>query len=89
MLLLRIGIFICLLLALIGHATWLSVLLFAWYICVYTGYELVVLALLIDGYYGAFFHVPWLTIVVFGLFIMVTLTKERLLLYTHKDEILP
>ncbi len=61
---------------------------FAGYLFFYTGYELVVAAMLLDGYYGAFSDIPLLTIGVFVAWSGMLLLRERLLLYTQGDEIL-
>ncbi len=83
----RFILLLLILLATINQAPILAGGLFIFYLAFYTGYELVIVALLIDGYYGAFYSFPWLTVVVFWLFIIVTVTKEKLLLYTQTDEI--
>lgn len=84
----RIILLLLILLATINQLPIVAGGLFIFYLGYYTGYELVLVALLIDGYYGAFYSFPWLTVVVFWLFITVTVTKEKLLLYTQTDEIL-
>ena len=53
----------------------------------FTGYEIVILAMLIDGYYGAFYNFPTLTVMTFLLFTLVTYLK-KLLLYTGGDEVI-
>lgn len=85
---LRIFILLLLIFAIFNQFLWLSGLLFVWYLFKYAGFELVILAILLDGYYGAFYHFPRLTIIVFSLFFFTTITKERLLLYTQRDEII-
>lgn len=68
---------------------WLVVagIIFVGYLFFYTGYELVVVALLLDGYYGAFSGIPYLTLSAFGAWSGVLLLRQQLLLYTQKDEI--
>jgi len=71
---------------------WLAVagIIFIGYLFFYTGYELVVVAFLLDGYYGAFISgVPYLTLGAFSAWSGVLLLRQRLLLYTQKDEIIP
>lgn len=67
----------------------LAVPLFLAYVFFYTGYELVLLAVLIDGYYFAFYYWPRLTLLTFGVVLAVTFIKPRLFMYTNDDALLP
>ncbi len=52
----------------------------------YSGFELVVLALVLDGYYNAFMSWPLLTIATFLAWSVMIILRQRLLLYTQTDE---
>ena len=58
------------------------------YIYRYTGYELVVLAIIIDGYYAAFYRFPGLSLLVALLVISADFIKPHLLMYTKDDAFL-
>jgi hypothetical protein len=66
----------------------LAGLAFFGYLFRYAGYEIVALALLIDGYYGAFLEIPLLSLTVFCIWFATILLRERLLLYTQQNETL-
>ncbi len=66
----------------------MAILIFGWYLFRYTGYELVLVAVLLDGYYGAFSHIPVLTISTFLAWSAVLVLRTRLLLYTQDNEII-
>ena len=58
---------------------WVPVVcLYAWY---YDGWWIVIVAVLIDGYYGAFSAVPILSMATLALVIVVTMIRP--LIYTH------
>ena len=57
-----------------------------WYMFRYSGYELIFLAVLIDGYYGAFFSMPILSVSTLALVFLVNIIKPSLLMYTEKNE---
>ena len=61
--------------------------LYLGYLAWYGGYEIVVLAILIDGYYGSFYTFPTFTIVTFVGWTLVTYLK-KLLLYTGGNEVI-
>ncbi len=56
--------------------------LFLWYLFRYGGFELVIGAILLDGYYGGFLDVPALTIVVFVIYTARYFFKRHFLSYT-------
>ena len=64
----------------------LTLLLFSISLFKYSGFELVVLAMLLDGYYNAFASWPLLTIVSFLAWSLLIILRQRLLLYTQMDE---
>ena len=84
---LRITIFLLLILSILTQSYYIAALLFISYMLWFTGYEIVILAMLIDGYYGAFYNFPTLTVMTFLLFTLVTYLK-KLLLYTGGDEVI-
>lgn len=53
------------------------------------GYELVFVAILVDGYYQAFYSIPYLSIFTVSLIFILEMTKSHLLMYTDKNEIIP
>lgn len=57
-----------------------------WYITKFRGYELVLVALLSDGYYQSFYTIPFLTIGTFLVVFLVDVIKPQLLVYTGGDE---
>ncbi len=62
----------------------LSCLLF---LAVYTSYELFIVMVLIDGYMGAFYDMPWLSLGTGAALIFVAVIKKRLMLYTDRNEV--
>lgn len=52
----------------------------------FTGYELIVMAVLVDGYFGAFYTLPIIGISTITLVFLVDLLKPSLLVYTKTDE---
>jgi hypothetical protein len=85
---LRVISFLILLFCLINQFYLVAVGLFIWYLFKYSGYELVILGMLLDGYYGAFYAIPFLTLGTFLTWILVGAAKQRLLLYTEKNEVI-
>ena len=82
----RIILFGLLILSIFNQFYLIAGAVFIWYLLVYTGYELVALAILLDGYYGAFYAVPILTLGTFFVWITTDTIKRLLLLYTEKNE---
>ncbi len=64
-----------------------AVLLSLWYLFKNNGYELVLIGILIDGYYQAFYSVPTLTICSAVMVILASLIKPQLLMYTEDNEV--
>jgi hypothetical protein len=84
---LRIIVFFLLLVSILTQSYYLAGVLYLGYLFWYSGYEIVVLAILIDGYYGAFFGFPTFTVVTFLAWMLVTYLK-KLLLYTGGNEVI-
>lgn len=57
-----------------------------YYLLRYDGYELIVLAILLDGYYFSFYEVPLLSIGTLTTVFLINFIKPRLLMYTKDDE---
>jgi len=64
----------------------LAIPLGVWYMFRFTGYELIVVAVLVDGYFGAFYTLPIISISTITLVFLVDLLKPSLLMYTKTDE---
>ncbi len=64
----------------------LAIPLGLWYMFRFTGYELIILAVLVDGYFGAFNTLPIISILTIALVFLVDLLKPSLLMYTKTDE---
>lgn len=84
----RMGVVLVLVWLLTAQVYLVALPLGFWYIVKYKGYELVAVALLIDGYYQAFYTLPVLTISTFILVLLVDIIKPLLLVYTGGDEII-
>ena len=85
---LRFFLFISIAMLIITPLYLLCIPLALWYMFLFTGYELILLAVLIDGYFGAFYTVPVISILSIIMVFSVDLLKPTLLMYTKKDEIL-
>lgn len=66
---------------------WLGAVSLIAYIVKYTSFEIFVVMVLFDGYMGAFYEVPWLSLGTGTALILVTVIKKRLLLYTEHNEV--
>jgi hypothetical protein len=53
------------------------------YFYFYTAYELLIVALLVDGYFGAFGNVPVLSMMIGGIFIVIEGFKPYVSFRTH------
>lgn len=84
---LRIVILFLLLVSILTQSYYLAGALYIGYLAWFTGYEIVVLAILIDGYYGSFYGFPTFTVVTFVAWTLVTYLK-KLLLYTGGNEVI-
>lgn len=56
------------------------------YIFFFRGFELVIAAILIDGYFQAFYSFPWLSILTIGVVFLMDFIKPQLLMYTGQNE---
>lgn len=61
--------------------------LFLLYLFKYPGYELIASAILIDGYYQAFYSLPVLSMITVISVFLVNLIKPQLLMYTGDNEV--
>jgi hypothetical protein len=84
---LRVTFLLFLLICILTQSYFLAGFLYLAYLVWYSGYEIVVLAILVDGYYGAFFGFPTFTIVTFLAWMLITYLK-KLLLYTGGNEVI-
>lgn len=84
----RFLLIVAIALAFVSQFYVVALLLFVVSLVKYTGFELVVLAFIIDGYYGAFDSVPLASIIVFLVWSAGVLLRERLMLYTRDYETL-
>jgi hypothetical protein len=57
-----------------------------WYLLKVDGHELVVVSILVDGYYYAFYSVPILSLATIGLIVFFDFIKPQLLMYTGGNE---
>lgn len=60
--------------------------IFVWYLFRYSGYELVIIAFILDAFYGYLTHLPIITLSVFMAWTMILMLRPKLLLYTHDNE---
>lgn len=82
----RIFIFIIIALLMLTSFFWLAGIISVWYMFRFTGFELIVLAILIDGYFGAFYNIPIISILTIIMVFSIDLLKPTLLMYTSKNE---
>ncbi|MEZ4104523.1 MAG: hypothetical protein R3B60_04555 [Candidatus Paceibacterota bacterium] len=82
-------IFIFLLIASLSISPWyfFAVPFVIWYLFNFSGYELIILAILIDGYFGAFYNFPYLSVGVLVVVFLVDFIKPSLLMYTKNNEV--
>ena len=67
----------------IGFAPLTATAAVAYLVC-YSGFELIVLAALFDGYHGGFMSVPYVTLWTTGLVVAAEWLRPRLVLYTRE-----
>ncbi len=72
--------------SLIAQLNILAGLIALCYLIKFRGYELIAIAILVDGYYQAFYTMPLLSICTVVLVGLVNLIKPRLLMYTGDNE---
>ncbi len=83
---LRIFLFILITSLMLTPLFWLAGIISVWYMFRFTGFELIILAILIDGYFGAFYSVPVISILAIIMVFSIDLLKPTLLMYTSKNE---
>ncbi len=83
---LRLVTFVLIAILIITPLYWLVLPIALWYMFRYTGYELIVLAILVDGYFGAFDSLPLISFITIILVFLIDLLKPSLLMYTKNDE---
>lgn len=79
---LRFSLFITIVWSLVAGLWWVFVPLMLVYLFKYDGIELVLAAILTDGYYQYFYTVPIFTISTTCLYLFFSFIKPRLLMYT-------
>jgi hypothetical protein len=81
--------FLCLFIlwCLIAQVYFLAIPLSLWFIFRYRGYELIIIAILVDGYYQAYYSIPILSITTILVVFLVDIIKPRLLMYTGDNEV--
>ncbi len=84
---LRIFTFISITILMLTPLFWLAGVISVWYMFRFTGFELIILAILIDGYFGAFFSVPVISILTIITVFFIDILKPTLLMYTSKNEV--
>lgn len=82
----RLLIFIIIAALIITPLYLVTIPLAIWYMFRFTGYELIVLAVLVDGYFGAFHTLPIISLLTIVSVFLVDLLKPSLLMYTKTDE---
>lgn len=82
----RIVVIIFITWLLVAQLYWLGVPLSLFYILKNKGYDLVFVAILVDGYYQAFHSLPILSICYLVSTILISFIKPKLLMYTEVNE---
>lgn len=71
----------------VAQLYFIAIPFYLWYLLRYQGYELIFLAILIDGYFQSFYSVPIFSLVtILGVF-FIDIIKPQLLMYTSKNEV--
>ena len=78
----RISLLLLITLAFLMQYFLVAMIIALYYMFRYVGYELIVLAVLVDGYYGAFYSVPYLSIMSVLALLVANILKPYLL-YTN------
>jgi hypothetical protein len=82
----RIVTLICITWCLVSQLYFVAVPLAVWYLFKVDGHELILVSILVDGYYQAFYSLPILSIATIGLIIFFDFIKPQLLMYTGGNE---
>ena len=78
--------FLCIVWTFIAGLLFLAVPGAILYIFFFRGFELVIAAILIDGYFQAFYSFPWLSVLTVGAVFVMDFIKPQLLMYTGQNE---
>lgn len=78
---------IVLIFSFITGSVWISLISYTLYLLVYTRFALFLVMVLLDGYIGAFYEIPWLSLITGLLLVLVAISKKRLMLYTDQNEV--
>jgi hypothetical protein len=82
----RITAVVVLIWSLIAQLYILAGLIALWYLLKFKAYELIIVAILIDGYYQAFYTMPYLSFGTLILVVIFNIIKPQLLMYTGDNE---
>jgi len=82
----RILVLIILTWCLVAQLYLIAVPLAVWYLLQVDGHELVLVSILVDGYYQAFYEVPILSLTTVALIVFFDFIKPQLLMYTGGNE---
>lgn len=85
---LKIILFLLIVWCLLAQIFFIAIPLGILYLLKNDGYELILIAILVDGYYQAFYSVPILSIVTLISVILVNIIKPYLLMYTGDNEVI-
>lgn len=80
----RFFIFVLITILMLTPFFWLAIPLAVIYTFYFTGYELMILAIMLDGYFGAFYTLPLISIFTIFLVYLMSLLKPLLLMYTER-----
>lgn len=83
---LRLVLFLTIATLIITPLYWWVLPLSIFYMFKFTGYELIVLAIFVDGYFGAFDSFPVISFICIAMVFLMDLLKPSLLMYTKNDE---
>lgn len=79
----RIPLYIAIGLLCLEQVWWLAIPLIIIYMYRYQSYELFVIALLLDGYVGSFYHIPYYSLVTVFTVIVAEWARPKIMLYTR------
>ncbi len=71
----------------VAQLYFIAIPIYLWYLLRYQGYELIFLAILLDGYFQLFYTVPILSLVTILAVFFIDIIKPQLLMYTDKNEV--
>ena len=82
----RITAVVVLIWSLIAQLYILAGVIALWYLLKFKAHELIIVAILIDGYYQAFYTMPYLSLGTLILVVIFNIIKPQLLMYTGDNE---